>query len=231
MPSASSKSSVISLRVGSNGTSRTRRRSRKSVEVDSPRSCAASTSAASTGSPATRVLPSSSITRAEDASAAAEMSCTSSFPGVGASPASRRRFSVSVPVLSDATTVALPSASTATSLRTMAPRSAIARAPSASAIVTVATSPSGTAATATETPTRNASCSDSPSASMAPLSASVTTTPTRTITRVRPPTRRCRGVGGGFARSVSPAILPSSVAEPVAVTSSVPRPRVTAVPA
>ena len=42
--------------------------------------------------------------------------------------------------------------------RTIAPRRASARAPSASAAVTVAASPSGTAATATATPTRNAAC-------------------------------------------------------------------------
>ena len=125
-----------------------------------------------------------------------------------------------MPVLSDAITVALPSVSTAVSRRTIAPRAAISRAPSASAIVTVAASPSGTAATATETPTRNASSSEDPRASIAPPSASVTTTPKPTIRRVSAPTRRCSGVGGGFARSVRPAISPSSVADPVAVTSA-----------
>ena len=69
---------------------------------------------------------------------------------------------MSVPVLSEAITVALPRVSTAVSRRAMAPRAAIARAPSANAMVTVAASPSGTAATATETPTRKASSNVDP---------------------------------------------------------------------
>ena len=98
-------------------------------------------------------------------------------------------------------------------------------------MVTVAASPSGTAATATDTPTRNASSSEDPRASIAPESAIVTSTPSTTMTRVSPATLRCNGVGGGFALCVSPAIRPSSVDCPVAVSTARPRPRVIAVPA
>ena len=93
--------------------------------------------------------------------------------------------------------------SIAESVRTIAPRRAISREPSASAIVTVAASPSGTAATATETPTRKASRSDSPRASMAAPSTTVTPTPSTTIQRARLPSRACSGVGGGSASSAS----------------------------
>ena len=171
-----------------------------------PRSYAASVRAASTGSPTTRRASSCSWTCAVDASTATLSNSSSSRPAAGHAAATRSLFSVSVPVLSDAITVALPSVSTAVNRRAMAPRDAISRAPSASAMVTVAASPSGTAATATDTPTRNASSSEDPRASMAPPNASVTTTPKPTIRRVKAPTRRCSGVGGGFAVSARPAI-------------------------
>ena len=61
-------------------------------------------------------------------------------------------FFVSVPVLSDAMTVAEPSVSTAARWRTMALRLAMRCTPSDSTAVTTAGSPSGTAATASATP-------------------------------------------------------------------------------
>ncbi len=77
------------------------------------------------------------------------------------------RFSVSVPVLSEQTTVTDPSVSTAGSLRTRAFRRAIRRAPRARATVTTAGSPSGIAATARLTATRNIVSADSPRATPA----------------------------------------------------------------
>ena len=69
---------------------------------------------------------------------------------------------VSVPVLSDATTVVEPSVSTAGRWRMIARRRAIRRTPIASAIVTTAGSPSGTAATARLMPASAASASGKP---------------------------------------------------------------------
>ena len=61
-------------------------------------------------------------------------------------------FLVSVPVLSEAMTVAEPSVSTAARCRTMALRRAMRCTPIDSTAVTTAGSPSGTAATASATP-------------------------------------------------------------------------------
>jgi hypothetical protein len=72
------------------------------------------------------------------------------------------RFCVSVPVLSVQMTFTDPSASTAASRRTIAPRDASLLMPSASVIVITAGSPSGTAATASETPISTLSASSEP---------------------------------------------------------------------
>ena len=120
-----------------------------------PRSIAASTRAVSIGSP-TRCSAAHSRTamRAPPPRAARARR----LPSAGRSAATRIWFSVSVPVLSVQITVVSPSVSIAASRRTIAPRRAIARAPSASAAVTVAASPSGTAATATATRRQERSC-------------------------------------------------------------------------
>ena len=67
------------------------------------------------------------------------------------------RFSVSVPVLSEQITEALPSVSTAGNRRMIARRAAMRRIPTASTIVTTAGSPSGMAATARLIESRNIS--------------------------------------------------------------------------
>ena len=77
-------------------------------------------------------------------------------------PVTVMRFSVSVPVLSEAITVALPSASTAGRRRMIACRRAIRCTPIANAIVTTAGSPSGTAATARLIPASAASAGGKP---------------------------------------------------------------------
>ena len=51
-----------------------------------------------------------------------------------------------------------------------------------------------------------------------PVSTTVISTPSTTIRRVSPPSRRCSGVGGGFAASASAVIAPISARGPVAVT-------------
>ena len=68
-------------------------------------------------------------------------------------------FFVSVPVLSDAMTLAEPSVSTAARWRTIALRFAMRCTPSESTAVTIAGSPSGTAATASATPRMSTSSS------------------------------------------------------------------------
>ena len=183
-----------------------------------PRSSAASSNAVSIGSPTS----SSPTSRAVEASTAASSSACSSSPGAGSSPATRIRFSVSVPVLSVQITDVSPSVSIAASRRTIAPRCAIARAPRASAAVTVAANPSGTAATATATAVKNATCKGSPRRSITPPSTTVIATPATTIWRASRASRRVSGVGGGSASDASTSICPSSVVAPVAQT--MPRP-------
>jgi hypothetical protein len=188
---------------------------------------AARSSACSIGSPTTPPA----LSRALDARTAARKRARSSEPDAGRSAATRIRFWVSVPVLSVQMTVVSPSVSIASRRRTIAPRRAIARAPSASAAVTVAANPSGTAATATATPTRNASWSGSSCSSIDAVSSTVTVTPAITIWRASRASRLASGVGGGFASAASASIRPSSVAAAVSQTSTRARPRVTAEPA
>ncbi len=80
------------------------------------------------------------------------------------------RFMVSVPVLSEQMTLALPSVSTAGMRRTMARCAAMRRTPTASVMVTTAGSPSGMAATARLMEIRNISsggtCWNSPMTKM-----------------------------------------------------------------
>jgi hypothetical protein len=96
-------------------------------------------------------------------------------------------FRVSVPVLSDAMTVAEPSVSTAARWRTMAFRLAMRCTPSARTAVTTAGSPSGTAATASATPrTSTSNSAETPrTSSTRRIVAIMTTAMTATTTASR----------------------------------------------
>ena len=133
-------------------------------------------------------------------------------------------FWVSVPVLSEQITDALPSVSTAGSLRMIAFLVTIRCTPMASTMVTMAGSPSGMAATARDTAVMNMSSGSSPSSSP-------TTKMTAQITSARIPryfpscaSLRCKGVTVSPSFSSSAAILPISVRIPVSTTSARPRP-------
>ena len=132
---------------------------------------------------------------------------------VGVQSASTRiRFCVSVPVLSDATTVVLPSVSTAGRCRMIACRRAIRRTPTASAIVTTAGSPSGTAATARLMPGQRGVGEREAAHGGDDARAATAATPIATvITRPKRARSRVSGVSSGLTPSSSVEIRPSSV--------------------
>ena len=140
------------------------------------------------------------------------------------------RFSVSVPVLSVRMMLAAPSVSTADRRAISAFLFDMRHMPRASAIVATNGRPSGIAATASAIPTWMArSVSRPTSAPAATSSAAIRSTAhaRRTASASR---RRSSGVTWGFAAVTSCAILPSSVDNPVATTTAVAAPRVTAEP-
>ena len=138
---------------------------------------------------------------------------------------------VSVPVLSQHRTSAQPSASTAGSLFTMAFLWAILITPNANVTATQMGRPSGMAATAKETPTVKTPRSDSPR--------SRPTRPMTTMTAIdaadnflpRASMPCCRGVLPGSSDSNSCAAAPTSVLAPTVITTALPRPKRTNVPA
>jgi len=138
---------------------------------------------------------------------------------------------VSVPVLSEPTTVTHPSVSTLGSRRTSALRAAIRCTPSANTSVTTAGSPSGTAATAKLTDRNNTSHTLPDRSSSSPEITATIAKQTATSTRPSSSSRRWSGVVSVGARSSRPAIRPSSVCIPVATTRPAPRPAATTVPA
>ena len=137
---------------------------------------------------------------------------------------------VSVPVLSVQITVVEPSVSTAERRRMMAPRAAMRRMPTASAMVMATGRPSGTIDTIWLIATISTSASGS--ARHSPSSTTVTNRPSAAPTSQRPnwAMRRSSGVRGSSARSVRPAMRPTSVCTPVATTTARPRPAATWVP-
>ena len=128
-----------------------------------------------------------------------------------------------------------PSVSTEESLRTITLRSAMRCVPSDSTMVVIAVRPSGTAATASDTAssrtsTRSVSeCSSSTRRMVAPIAMAIAITATPSSLPVRS-SSFWSGVSTSSASWSDPAILPSSVARPVAVTIARPRPEETAVP-
>ena len=150
-------------------------------------------------------------------------------------PANRTRTFISpfvrVPVLSEQITVAAPSASTADSFRTRAFRRTIRWTPRARLIVTIAGRPSGIAATARLTAVRKSS-SVFPGSSRNPTTKTSALIP-RIITPSCFPRRaswRWRGVSVFSTCWTIPAIFPSWVFIPVAMTTPFPRPASTRVP-
>jgi hypothetical protein len=138
-------------------------------------------------------------------------------------------FFVSVPVLSDAMTVAEPSVSTAARCRTMALRLAMRCTPMESTAVTTAGRPSGTAATANATP-RMSTSKRAPTLRTSSTTTIVTTMMTAIAMTTSPsilPVRsssRCSGVASSGVASSRPAMRPISVRMPVAVTTALPCP-------
>ena len=142
------------LRVESKGNSFTRGQLRSSEGLSFPCIAAAVTSAFSVGSPDALNLPGfpSSTALLHKAASASMLRPRSPLGETGPSISARRvtviRFCVSVPVLSEQITVALPSVSTAGRRRMIALLLAMRCTPMDKTIVTIAGSPSGIAATA-----------------------------------------------------------------------------------
>ena len=134
------------------------------------------------------------------------------------------RPSVSVPVLSEASTVTEPRVSTAGSQRTSAECRAIRNAPMASATDTTAGKDSGMAATARLTASTTISAASSPRSSPStktnPASASVSMTSCRE-SRDR---RCCSGVGRETVVTSADAIWPRPLSAPVRSICASPRP-------
>src|SRR3990167_2814248 len=140
-------------------------------------------------------------------------------------------FSVSVPVLSVAIIVQEPSDSTAGILRTMTWAPAILRMPIARATEMATGSPSGIALTASATDIMKRSWIPIPRNSPAPIRSATATPTAMAIMRANRSIRIIRGGCDSDRLPICSAILPISVATPVAVTTPRPRPRVIVDPA
>ena len=127
-------------------------------------------------------------------------------------------------------TLVEPSVSTAIGRRTIAPRAANRRMPTASVIVTTAVRPSGIAATASETRSSRLGPSALPRMRNTIVSAAQMPAPAHSRDRAKPSSCRCSGVSGRSCPASS-AISSTSVRGPVAVTTIRARPRDTKVPA
>ena len=137
---------VIILRVESNGISPTRGRDCANLLVVKPSFAASATSAASVGSPCASFLSSS---QTASLASAIVRKCAVRLPHTRSTTVIL--FCVSVPVLSEQITCVQPSVSTAESLRIMACFLLILVTPIESTMVTTAAKPSGIAATASDT--------------------------------------------------------------------------------
>ena len=131
------------------------------------------------------------------------------------------RFCVSVPVLSEQMTDALPSVSTAGSRRMIAFFLTMRCTPIESTIVTMAGRPSGIAETASETEVMKISSTSMPF--RRPTTKMIAQAPSATKPRILPSDASffCSGVCVSSSPESSPAILPISVCIPVAVTTAV----------
>ena len=142
---------------------------------------------------------------------------------------------VSVPVLSVQITEAAPSVSTDDRFLTMALCFAMRCTPMASTTDRIAGKPSGTAATASDTPS-SSTATTSAAVRMSEISRIVATTTVAITTTAMPSMRPMRatsmpsGVGASMVASSMPAMAPTSVCMPVAVTTARPVPCAMAVP-
>ncbi|TVQ60811.1 MAG: hypothetical protein EA379_07485 [Phycisphaerales bacterium] len=151
-------------------------------------------------------------------------------PRVVQSRRTTMRFCVSVPVLSDAITVQLPSVSTAGNRRITAFCFAIRRTLTASATVITMGRPSGMAATAMATAVRNISGAGTPSRTpMVNATAQIATTATL-MNFPKRPIRACSGVCARTVWCTSVAMRPICAADPVATTTARMRPVTTVEP-
>ena len=139
------------------------------------------------------------------------------------------RFFVSVPVLSEQTTLTAPSVSTHGSRRTMVLTFTIRVTLRARQSVTTAGSPSGTAATAREIAVR--SISNTSRFCHTAIPNNTMQMPRERMLNSFPssPSRFCRGVISSLLSLIMAAILPICVSMPVAVTTPFARPAVTIV--
>ncbi len=138
---------------------------------------------------------------------------------------------VSVPVLSEQMTSVQPSVSTAGSLRTSAWRLTMRWTPMARPMVTTAASASGTAATARLTPQTNISAQPWPRATPMHTSGMISAMAPKAMYLAMRSRPSWSGVRRFSTPASRPAILPNSVAMPVATTAAFPRPYTTLVPA
>ena len=193
----------------------------------SPHLFAYATRAASVGSPAT-VSSELRTASQQSAIAVARSGISSVF-----SRTTVILFCVRVPVLSEHITCAQPRASTAVSLRMIAPRFDILVTPMESTTVTTAASPSGIAATARLTAIMNEL--RKPGRVIAPSFTSICKTfiprmmihiTSTAIESILLSWSRLfwRGVSSSSAFAIAPAILPISVSMPVATTTASARP-------
>jgi hypothetical protein len=136
-------------------------------------------------------------------------------------------LSVSVPVLSEQIAEVDPRVSTAGSRLTMALRRAISLVPIESSAVTTAGRPVGIAATARVTPVTNSVSNESPLISPRMTTIASATPAIAAMIFDRPSSCFCSGVFSVSVLASMLAMWPISVAIPVSVTTSSPRPRVT----
>ena len=202
----------------------------RSASFVSPNLCAAKTIAVSVGSPICVAVPSGAkVTVPSQQSAAVRTSVRAAASPESTAPAapsryafcSVMRFCVSVPVLSEQITEALPSVSTAGRRRMIAFFFTMRCTPIESTMVTIAGRPSGIAETASETAVIKISRTLMPF--KRPTTKMTAHAPSATKPRLLPSDAsfRCSGVCVSASPESRPAILPISVCMPVAVMTAV----------
>ena len=188
---------------------------------------------ASTGSP--RLASTASSSRPCHASGSGSSPFQRSAAGQMSSPCTAMRFSVRVPVLSTASTVALPRLSTAAGQRASTPIRLSRRAPRARKRAITTGISLGSTARARASPASRASM-----ALPSPCPPAATCTRVRAVQRpsaqpvTRPVSRRdwrCKGVGGASTAARLRPSRPSSVLPATASTAARPRPLATREPA
>ncbi len=239
-----SRREAAKARSDSNGIAPVSGHARHSALRSTPPFAASDNSATSVGSPRLEPWPwwpmrSASLHATATSSAVRNASSTGpgslpshTRPSASCSSRTVSSLHVSVPVLSEAMSVQLPSPSTAGRLRTIAPRAAMRRAAIASVTVSATGSPSGIAETASATPNTNIVPTLSPR-SITPRSPMMTA-PASTTTATTRAKRSIRVTSGGLPPSVADMVSaspPTTVRAPVATTRPRARPRTTVDPA